>query len=150
MWSRYRPGVAQRVGRCIALLFHDRDTRSGLVFSSTLRPQFSPGKTRYPFYRRLGRLQSRSGRMENLVPTGFRSQTFQPLAHSLYWLSYPRPLPTHKHIYIYIHIYIFYWLLNTTWMSHRNTKLLCVHFLKGGPKWHESVIYTRWRSDHSE
>ena len=27
--SRYRPGVAQRVGRGIALLFHDRDTRRG-------------------------------------------------------------------------------------------------------------------------
>jgi hypothetical protein len=26
-WSRYRPGVAQRVGRGIALLFHDRGTR---------------------------------------------------------------------------------------------------------------------------
>jgi len=25
--SRYRPGVAQRVGRGIALLFHDRSTR---------------------------------------------------------------------------------------------------------------------------
>ena len=25
----YRPGVAQRVGRGIALLFHDRDTRRG-------------------------------------------------------------------------------------------------------------------------
>ena len=25
--SRYRPGVAQRVGRGIALLFHDRGTR---------------------------------------------------------------------------------------------------------------------------
>jgi len=25
--SRYRPGVAQRVGGVIALLFHDRDTR---------------------------------------------------------------------------------------------------------------------------
>ena len=29
-----------------------------------------PGKTRYPFYRRLGGPQSRSGRAENLVPTG--------------------------------------------------------------------------------
>jgi len=27
--SRYRPGVAQRVGRDIALLFHDRGTRRG-------------------------------------------------------------------------------------------------------------------------
>ena len=28
-FSRYRPGVAQRVGRSIALLFHDRGTRRG-------------------------------------------------------------------------------------------------------------------------
>jgi len=27
--SRYRPGVAQRVGRGIAVLFHDRGTRRG-------------------------------------------------------------------------------------------------------------------------
>ena len=32
-----------------------------------------PGKTRYPFYRRLGGPQSRSGRAENLVLTGIRS-----------------------------------------------------------------------------
>ena len=29
-----------------------------------------PGKTRYPFYRRLGGPQGRSGRAENLVSTG--------------------------------------------------------------------------------
>jgi len=29
-WSRYRTGVAQRVGRGIALLFHDRGTRKGV------------------------------------------------------------------------------------------------------------------------
>jgi len=28
-FSRYRPGVAHRVGRGIALLFHDRGTRRG-------------------------------------------------------------------------------------------------------------------------
>jgi len=28
-FSRYRPGVAQRVGRGISLLFHDRGTRRG-------------------------------------------------------------------------------------------------------------------------
>ena len=37
-FSRHRPGAAQRVGRVIAVLFHDR----------------APGKSRYPFYRRLG------------------------------------------------------------------------------------------------
>ena len=47
-WSRYRPGVAQRVGRGIALLFHDRSTRRGWVFSSTPRPLFTPGKDPVP------------------------------------------------------------------------------------------------------
>ena len=88
-WSRYRPGVTQRVGRGIALLFHDRGTRRWWVVSSTPRPHFtpvidpvpilqeagwapgpvwtggkisSPGKTRYPSYRRLGEPQGRSGR----------------------------------------------------------------------------------------
>jgi len=35
------------------------------------------GKTRYPFYRRLGGPQGRSGRAENLVPTGILSRTVQ-------------------------------------------------------------------------
>jgi len=78
-WSRYRPGVAQRVGRDIALLFHDRGTRRGWVVSSTPRPHFSPGKTRYPFYRRLGGPQDRFRRTENLVPTGIRSWAVQPV-----------------------------------------------------------------------
>jgi len=43
-WSRYRPGVTQRVCRGIALLFHDRGTRRGWVVSSTPRPHFTPGK----------------------------------------------------------------------------------------------------------
>ena len=42
--SRYRPGVAQRVGRGIALLFHDRGTRRGWVVSKTPRPNFTPEK----------------------------------------------------------------------------------------------------------
>jgi len=60
-WSRYRPGVAQRVGRAV---FHDRGTRRGWVVSSNV----PPGKTRYPFYRRLGGPNGRSGRAENLPP----------------------------------------------------------------------------------
>ena len=38
-----------------------------------------PEKTQYPFYRRLGGSQGRSGRAENLVPTGIRSRTVQPI-----------------------------------------------------------------------
>jgi len=47
-WSRCRPGVAQRMGRGIAPLFHDRGTRRGWVVSSTPRPHFIPGKDPVP------------------------------------------------------------------------------------------------------
>jgi len=47
-----------------------------------------PGKTRYPFYRRLGGHQGRSERAENLVLTGIRYRTVQSVAQSLYRLSY--------------------------------------------------------------
>jgi len=52
--SRYRPGVAQRVGRGIALLFHDRGTRRGWVVSSTPRPHFTPGKDPVPILQEVG------------------------------------------------------------------------------------------------
>ena len=38
-----------------------------------------PGKTRYPFYRRLGGPQGRFGRAENLVLIRIRSRTVQPV-----------------------------------------------------------------------
>jgi len=50
-----------------------------------------PGKTRYPLYIRLGGPQSRSGQAKNLVPTGIRFRTVQPVAQSLYRLSYLVP-----------------------------------------------------------
>ena len=40
--------MAHRVGRGIALLFHDRGTRRGLVVSITPRPHFTPGKDPVP------------------------------------------------------------------------------------------------------
>ena len=40
-----------------------------------------PGKTRYPFHRRLGGPHGRSGRAENLVPTGIRYRTVQPIVN---------------------------------------------------------------------
>jgi len=99
-WSRHRPGVAYRVCRDIALLFHDRITRRGWVVSSTPRLHFTSGKTRYPFYRRLGGTQGRSGRAENLVFTGIRSRNFQPVV-SRYtdWATGP----THKHTHTHTH-----------------------------------------------
>jgi len=51
----------------------------GWGVSPTPRPPLPPGKTRYPFYRRLGGPQGRSGRAENVVPIGIRSRTVQPV-----------------------------------------------------------------------
>ena len=53
-WSRYRPDVAQRVGRGIALLYHDRGTRRRWVVSSTPRPHFTPGKDPLAFLQEAG------------------------------------------------------------------------------------------------
>jgi hypothetical protein len=53
-WSLYRPGVAQRVGRGIALLFHDRGTRRGWVVSNTPRPYFTRGKDTVPILQEAG------------------------------------------------------------------------------------------------
>jgi len=53
-FSRYRPSVAQRVGRSIALLFHDRGTRREWVVSSTPRPHFTPGIDPVPILQETG------------------------------------------------------------------------------------------------
>jgi len=107
-FSRYRPGMAQRVGRGIALLFHDRGTRRGWVVSVTPRPLFTPGKTPYPFYKKLGGPQGRSGSAENLFPTGIRSRTVQ-LVVSRYtdWATGSTHTHTHTHTHAYIYIYIY-------------------------------------------
>ena len=53
-WSRYRPSVAQKMGRGIALLFHDRGTRRGWWVSITPRPHFTPGKNPVPIVQEVG------------------------------------------------------------------------------------------------
>jgi hypothetical protein len=88
-WSRYRPSVAQRVGRGIAVLFHDRGTRRGWVVSSTPRTHFTSGKDPVP-------ILQEAGWAPGPVWTGGK---FRPLrnsipdrparSQSLYWLSYP-------------------------------------------------------------
>jgi len=71
--------VAQRVGRGKALLFHDRGTGRGEWSAASPGHTLPPGKTQYPFYRRLGGPQGRSGWVENLVPTRIQSWTIQPI-----------------------------------------------------------------------
>ena len=88
-WPRYRPGVTQRVGRGIALLFHDRGNRRGWVVSSTPRPHFTPRKDLVPILQEVGWApgpvwtggKSRPHR-DSIPDRPARSQ-------SLYRLSYP-------------------------------------------------------------
>jgi len=88
-WSHYRPGVAQRVGRGIALLFHDWGTRRGLAVSSTLWLHFTPGKNPVP-------ILQEAGWAPGLVWTGGKScphwdsiPDHPGCSQSLYRLSYP-------------------------------------------------------------
>jgi len=84
-WSLYRPGVAQRVGISIALLFHDRGTRRGWVVSSTPRPHFTPGIDPVPISQEAGWPQtgdSSRPHRDSIPDRPARSQ-------SLYRLSYP-------------------------------------------------------------
>ena len=81
-WFRYRPGVAQRVGRGIALLFRDRGTGKVWVVSSTPWPHFTPGKDPVPI---LQEAEWAPGPVwtgaENLAPPpGFDPRTVQPVA----------------------------------------------------------------------
>jgi len=96
-WSRYRPGVAQKVGRAIALIFHDNGTRRGWVVNSTFRPHFTPGKDSVPILQEAGwapgpvwtGVKSRPHR-DSILDRPARSQ-------SLYRLSYP------GHSFVYCH-----------------------------------------------
>jgi hypothetical protein len=59
------------------------------VVSTTSRPLYPRGNTRYPLYRRLGGPQERSGRVRKISPKpGFDPRTVQPRSQSLYRLSY--------------------------------------------------------------
>ena len=88
-WSRYRPSVAQRVGRGIALLFHDCGTRRGWVVSSKLRPHSTPGKDPVP-------ILQKTGWAPGPVWTGGKSRPHRDSipdrparSQSLYRLNYP-------------------------------------------------------------
>jgi len=73
----------------------------------------APGRSRYPFYRRLGGPQGRSGRAEILVLTGIWSRTVQPVVNRYTdWATRHthRHTHTHTHIYIYIYIYTYVYL----------------------------------------
>ena len=59
--------------------------------SPTTQPLLPLEKTRYPLYRRLCGPQDQSGRAENLVPTGIRSWTVQPVVRVAILTELPSP-----------------------------------------------------------
>ena len=87
--SRYRPGVAQRVGRGIALLFHDRGTRRGWVVSRTPRPHFTPGKDPVPILQEAGWTTGPVWRGGHSRPHRDSIPDRSARSQSLYRLSYP-------------------------------------------------------------
>jgi len=100
-WSRYRYGMALGVVRGIALIFHDRGTRSGWVVSSTPRPNFTLGISSTRF--------KETGWVSGPVWTGGKSRPHcdsipdpPSRSQSLYRLSY-LVLP-HTHTYTGLHI----------------------------------------------
>jgi len=98
-WSRYTPGVAQRVGTDIALLFHDRVSTSGCVFSRTPRPHFIPGKDPVPILQEAGRAPGPGWTSGNSLPHRESILDRPARSQSLNRLSYPT------------HIWIIYFII---------------------------------------
>jgi len=101
-WSRYRPGVAQRVGTGIAVLFHDRGTRRGWVVSSTPRLHFTPWKDPVPILQEAGwvpgpvwtggksrphrdSIPDRPARSQSLYRLSYRTTMYQCVRFILFW-----------------------------------------------------------------
>jgi len=83
-----------------------------------------PGKTGYPFYRRLGGPQGRSGRAENLVPTGIRSPDRPARSSVAIPTELPGPHPpthpptqthTHTHAHTRAHTHTHIYKLTYIW-----------------------------------
>jgi len=87
-----------------------------------------PGKTRYPFHRRLGGPQGRSGRAENLVPTGIRSRIVQPVV-SRYtdWATGPTG---QRNIYLYQINNVKLFTSWDLWWSQRSSQMIYTHYVQ--------------------
>jgi hypothetical protein len=139
--SRYRPGVAQRVGRGIALLFHDRGVRRGWVVSSTPRPHFIPRKDPVPSVQEAGWAPGPvwTG-VENLAPTGIRYPDRPACFQSLYRLSYPAHLGHERP-----------WKINQTRVSFHMTFCESIHLSVWCILTNHKVTYIHdaWSSNYS-
>ena len=81
--------MAERVGRGVALLFHDRGTRRGCVVSSTPRPHFTPGKDPVLILQLAGWAPGTVWTGGNSHPHRYSIPDHPARSQSLYRLSYP-------------------------------------------------------------
>jgi len=81
--------VARRVGRGIALLFHDRGTRRGWVVSSTARPYVTPGKDPVPIVQEAGWAPEPVWSGGKSLPTGIRTPDRPVLSRYTDWATRP-------------------------------------------------------------
>ena len=88
-WSHYRPGVAQRLSRGIALLFHDHGIRRGWVVSVTPRPHSTPGKDLVPILQEAGWAAAPVWTDGKSHPPRDSIPDRPAISQSLYRLSYP-------------------------------------------------------------
>ena len=102
-WSSYRPGVAQSLGRSIALLFHGRGTRREWGVSSTLRPLFNPRKDPVSIVQESGWAAGPVSMGGNSRPHRDSIPDRPARSQSLYLLSYPAHTHTHTHTHLHTH-----------------------------------------------
>ena len=92
--------MAQRVGRGIAVLFHDRGIRRGCAVISTPRPHFTPGKDPVPILQEAGWNPGPVRTVGKSRPHRDSAPDRPACCKSLYRLRYPA-----HNIYIYIYIH---------------------------------------------
>jgi len=102
----YRSGLVQRVGRDIALHFHDSGTRKGSVVSSTPLPLFTHGKDPVPVVKEAGctpgpvwtggksrrqrdSIPDRSARSQSLYRLSYRAHNFTSVNNRKYYICSP-------------------------------------------------------------
>ena len=132
--------MAQRVGRGIALLFHDRGTRRW-VSGQQHAPAALYRRERHGTHFTGGWVGPRAGLngRKNLVPTGIRSRTVKPVALSLYRLSYRAHVSMYVSTYcvcvcvcVYIYIYIYVCIYVCVYCVHMYVRMyyVCTYVFK--------------------
>ena len=145
--------MAQRVGRGIALLFHDHGTRRGWVVSSTPRPYFTAGKNSAPIVQEARWAPGPVWTGGKSHSTGIRSPVRPSCSQSLYLITLYesfKPFWDRCKIQLYVHkqfqaCNVFLCLLS--WLGNRTLIIPCCSmptFTWGRYWWTKLELYFHW------